>query len=156
MRASHPGVWRLLARGWRRRCPRCGNGRLFAGWYTLNDQCPTCGLIFKHADDNTWAFMYMSTAFLTGVVLVVMLVLTPPSVWMARALVLPAALLLIAGSLPYRKGVAIALEYIVSTRWADRQSHEPPGPPSPEEDSTDPGATMIHESYERTGRSTGA
>lgn len=28
-------------------CPRCGEGKLFAGWFTMNEQCEHCGLQYE-------------------------------------------------------------------------------------------------------------
>jgi uncharacterized protein (DUF983 family) len=33
-----------IVRAMRLRCPRCGRGRLFAGWFTMHDKCSECGL----------------------------------------------------------------------------------------------------------------
>ncbi len=35
---------RLLVRGATRRCPRCGERRVFDGYFALKDACPNCGL----------------------------------------------------------------------------------------------------------------
>jgi uncharacterized protein (DUF983 family) len=32
--------------GLRRRCPRCGEGPIFAGWFRVRHHCPKCGIIF--------------------------------------------------------------------------------------------------------------
>ncbi|MDQ1398995.1 MAG: hypothetical protein QOK20_927 [Acidimicrobiaceae bacterium] len=49
-----PGVaattMRMLARGARRRCPRCGAGHLFHRWFRMVDQCPSCGYTFARED----------------------------------------------------------------------------------------------------------
>jgi uncharacterized protein (DUF983 family) len=47
-------VWPALRKGWRRRCPNCGSGPLFAGYLTVRDACPVCREEFKHhrADDG--------------------------------------------------------------------------------------------------------
>ncbi len=108
---------RPLTRGLRRRCPRCGCGRLFAQWYTLHDRCPDCDLDFEETSGNTWAFMYLSTAFLTGLIVVAMLFVIRPSHWASRAVVLPLALVVILGSLPYRKGFAIGIEFLIERHW---------------------------------------
>lgn len=107
---------RLMVRGLRKRCPRCGEGRLFARWYTLHDRCASCRLAYDAADGDTWAFMYASTAFLTGVIIVAMLLTTPPQVWAARLLVFPIAMVVVVGSLPFRKGLAIAFEFLIERR----------------------------------------
>ena len=43
-----------LLRGWRRRCPGCGNGPLLRGYLTVRDECPVCGEALHHhrADDG--------------------------------------------------------------------------------------------------------
>ncbi|SFC70266.1 DUF983 domain-containing protein [Tropicimonas isoalkanivorans] len=43
-----------LRRGWRRRCPNCGNGPLFAGYLKVADHCPVCEepFHFQRADDG--------------------------------------------------------------------------------------------------------
>lgn len=38
-----------LFRGWRRKCPRCGNGHLFKGYLKLGANCPVCKLDYGHA-----------------------------------------------------------------------------------------------------------
>ncbi|HEX2040272.1 MAG TPA: DUF983 domain-containing protein [Acidimicrobiales bacterium] len=38
---------RELTRGLRKRCPRCGGGRLFERWLTMKERCPTCDYRFE-------------------------------------------------------------------------------------------------------------
>ncbi|MWD30039.1 DUF983 domain-containing protein [Aquicoccus sp. SCR17] len=38
-----------LFRGWRRRCPRCGQGPLFSGFLKLREDCPVCRLDYSQA-----------------------------------------------------------------------------------------------------------
>ena len=40
----------MLWRGLRRKCPRCGGGRLFRSWFRMLDTCPTCGLRFEREE----------------------------------------------------------------------------------------------------------
>jgi uncharacterized protein (DUF983 family) len=35
-----------MARGWSLRCPRCGAGMLFRGWFRMRKECDWCGLDF--------------------------------------------------------------------------------------------------------------
>jgi uncharacterized protein (DUF983 family) len=37
----------LLRRGLRRRCPVCGQNKLFRRWIVMLDDCPRCGLTFQ-------------------------------------------------------------------------------------------------------------
>ncbi|MEC3861886.1 DUF983 domain-containing protein [Mesobacterium sp. TK19101] len=45
-----PALWK----GWRRRCPKCGNGPLLNGYLKVRDTCPVCREEFHHhrADDG--------------------------------------------------------------------------------------------------------
>jgi uncharacterized protein (DUF983 family) len=40
------GFWRSVGRGLRLLCPKCGEGRLFTGWFAMAPSCPSCGLDF--------------------------------------------------------------------------------------------------------------
>lgn len=46
------GVGRMLWRGVRKRCPRCGSGGLFEGYFTMVPECPTCGHRFEQRADD--------------------------------------------------------------------------------------------------------
>jgi Uncharacterized protein conserved in bacteria len=50
---DRPGLATALCRGLIDRCPRCGQGRLFAGYIRQVDQCDVCGEAWGHvrADD---------------------------------------------------------------------------------------------------------
>lgn len=47
-------VKRALLNGWRRRCPKCGQGPLLRGYLKVRDDCPVCRQKFHHhrADDG--------------------------------------------------------------------------------------------------------
>ena len=61
--------------------------------------------------------MYLSTAFITGIFILSMLLILPKSLWVGRFAVAIAALFLFVISAPYRKGLAIAFDYLVELRW---------------------------------------
>jgi uncharacterized protein (DUF983 family) len=103
-----------MRRGACKRCPRCGTGRLFERWYTLADHCPACRLAYEARDGDTWAFMYITTAGITGVIMGVMLLVQPPAMWVGKLAVGLAAMVLVIGTLPYRKGIAIAFDFFLS------------------------------------------
>lgn len=113
---SAPSFFQALFRGFRRRCPRCGVGPLFAGWNRLHERCGVCGLAFERRSGDTWFFMYMSTAGLTGLLVVIMFVLRPRVIWIGQLLVGLVAVAVIGLSLPYRKGIAVALDYLLERR----------------------------------------
>jgi uncharacterized protein (DUF983 family) len=42
-----PSTGTMVWRGMRRRCPRCGGGKLFQGYFTMKPSCPRCGHCFE-------------------------------------------------------------------------------------------------------------
>src|SRR5436305_13601199 len=60
-------AWQALGALLRQRCPRCHKGRLFRGWFAMNDPCPVCGLIFQREEGYFLGAMYVS--YLLGAVL---------------------------------------------------------------------------------------
>lgn len=108
----------LFGRGLRKRCPRCGAGGLFTGWWTMVAECPGCGLHFER-DPGYWVgAMIVNTAVTIGLFLAVFvggMVLTWPSVpWtalligtMALNLVVPMAFY------PWSKTIFVAMDLAV-------------------------------------------
>lgn len=47
-------LWPALSRGWRRKCPNCGEGRLLHSYLKVHDTCNTCEQELHHhrADDG--------------------------------------------------------------------------------------------------------
>ena len=114
MSEPRPTFRTAVTRGLRGRCPRCGEGELFQGWNHLRETCSVCGLRYEPRTGDTWFFMYMTTAGMTGVLVVIMFLIRPKVLWIGQAVVMVAALVLMGLSLPLRKGVAVALDYLAS------------------------------------------
>jgi uncharacterized protein (DUF983 family) len=100
-------------RGLACKCPRCGEGRLFAGFLTLRPQCERCGLNFAFIDtgDGPAIFIIMiAGAIVVGSALIVEVKYQPPF-WLHAALWLP--LILATTLLPLRsmKALLIALQF---------------------------------------------
>jgi uncharacterized protein (DUF983 family) len=94
-------------------CPRCGQGRLFAGFLKLQPRCERCGLDFGFADsgDGPAVFiMFLAGAIVVGAALVTEILFQPPY-WVHAALWLPLILLVTLGPLRPMKGLMIALQY---------------------------------------------
>lgn len=44
----------------RQRCPRCREGLVFRGLWTMNDPCPVCGLVFEREPGYFLGALYVS------------------------------------------------------------------------------------------------
>lgn len=83
---DHVGAVRVLMRGLRRRCPRCGDGGLFDGPLSIRAECPTCGLRLEREEGGFLGAMtlnFVLTTLVWIVVLVVWLILDLPDVHVA-------------------------------------------------------------------------
>jgi uncharacterized protein (DUF983 family) len=101
------------AAGLRCRCPRCGKGRLFAGYLTLAPRCERCHLDFSFADagDGPAVFVILIAGFIVvGSALVVEAMWRPPY-WLHALLWLPLLLILTLGLLRPLKGLLVALQF---------------------------------------------
>jgi uncharacterized protein (DUF983 family) len=111
--------WTALRRGWRGRCPRCGEGQLFGGFLKMRAHCPTCGQDLEpfRADD---APAYFTILVVGHIVVPLVLALerfgNQPPLWFHAALWLPVSVLLALFLLPRIKGAVIA------TLWTHRIS----------------------------------
>ncbi|MFT4571379.1 MAG: hypothetical protein ACI8TX_002487 [Hyphomicrobiaceae bacterium] len=119
--------------GFRTRCPRCAQGRLFEGWLSLRTHCDHCALLFQEGSGDTWAVLYLSTAGVTGLIVVSMLLLGADFIARHRIGLAVVATILIVASLPYRKGLAVALEYLVN-RSLDEVDRAPANGSAPSSD----------------------
>ncbi len=95
------------------RCPRCGKGKMFAGFLGVRPSCEACGLDYAFADagDGPAVFVIMISGFIVvGAALAVEMLYAPP-VWVHIVLWVP--LVIVTAVLPLRlvKGVLIALQY---------------------------------------------
>jgi uncharacterized protein (DUF983 family) len=115
-----------VQRGWRKRCPHCGVGPLFAGRWRHLESCSHCGLIFERNPGDTWAFTVIGDRLpIAAIIAVVYLGLV------RRNLAIGLAVIAILGALvvwtaPNRWGVGIALHYISRVIWPDPADPIPP------------------------------
>ncbi len=71
---------RMLARGARRRCPRCGSGGLFPTWFRMTDRCPRCDLSFER-EEGYWTGAVMVNLAVTEVVFLAVFVALIVATW---------------------------------------------------------------------------
>lgn len=102
-----------LTTGWKGRCPRCGQGRLFKGFITPVERCANCGLDMRFSDsgDGPAVFIIMIVGFLiVGAALAVEFTLAPP-IWVHMVIWLPLTVIMAVGLLRPLKGLMIAQQY---------------------------------------------
>jgi uncharacterized protein (DUF983 family) len=100
-------------RGLRGRCPRCGEGKLFAGVLGLRESCDRCGLDYRFADpgDGPAVFMILIGGFIVVFAAMVVEVVYAPPYWVHAVLWIPLILLVTVGPLRPLKGLMIALQF---------------------------------------------
>lgn len=102
-----------ISAGLRGRCPRCGEGRLFAGFLTVGKRCGNCGLDYSYADagDGPAVFVILIIGFIIVGLALWMEVSVNPPLWVHFILWIPLTLILSLLSLRFIKGVLLTLQY---------------------------------------------
>ena len=113
-------LWKAVGRGVRRRCPNCGSGHLFSGWFTLRRDCPVCRLVYLRDAGDTWFFWIIMDRIpiAVGLILVIFFGLRVSS-WVGGVVFLSAMIIPLIATMPHREGVAIALNYISRLYFRD-------------------------------------
>jgi len=123
--------WQAMLRGFRCRCPRCGEGKLFRAYLKTNDTCSVCGLELHHhrADD-----------FPAYLVIVIVGHIIVPMILAVEQNFAPPYLVHLAVWLPLTLGMSLALLQpvkgaIVGLQWAFRMhGFDEVGPADPLEE----------------------
>lgn len=95
------------------RCPRCGEGRLFDGFISLDQSCSSCDLDYGFADsgDGPAVFIMLIVGFLVVGLAIYTEINYRPDYWVHAVLWLPSILILSAGFLRPLKGILICFQY---------------------------------------------
>ena len=129
----HRPVGPAMKNGFRMRCPRCGEGKLFDGYLTVNENCSACGEEFWHhrADD---APPYMVITIVGHIVVPLLLAVEMAwhwEEWQHMITWLPLTLVLCLILLPPIKGALIGYQWALHMHGFDPTDAEhDPVPPS--------------------------
>ena len=108
-----PTLSQSALRGIACRCPRCGKGKLYAGFLTLRPSCESCGLDYAFIDsgDGPAVFIIMIAGAIVVACALIVEVKYQPPFWLHAVLWLP--LILATTLLPLRsmKSLLIALQF---------------------------------------------
>ena len=117
-----PSDWTLirtaLRRGLRKRCPHCGEGRLYSGWSQL-ERCSSCGLVYSRNPGDVWAFIIFGDRLPIAAIIAVIYF----GVLRFHRVLGLAMLAVVAGvgiwTTQNRWGAGIALHYLSRIFWPD-------------------------------------
>jgi len=115
-----------MARGWRCRCPNCGQGRLFRAFLKVADRCEVCGqeLFHQRADDAPPYFVILITGHIVVPLALLVETTYSPPYWLHAILWTPLTIALVLGLLQPVKGA------IIGWQWANRMHGFDPDQPA--------------------------
>ena len=109
-----------------RRCPQCGQGKVFKGWLKMHDRCDVCGLQYLSNQGDLWVYLVAVDRALFILPLIVMIyfrLYNPNSVWYYLF-----CAALVAGffyTLPHRNGMSLGVDYLIRRKHGDLMDKEP-------------------------------
>jgi uncharacterized protein (DUF983 family) len=114
-------LWASLKRGFRGRCPRCGEGRLFRAFLKVDNHCSACGLDFTpHRADDLPAYLVIVIVGHLVVPLALMIETEySPPVWLQLSIYLPITLALSLLLLQPVKGAVVGLQWALRMHGFD-------------------------------------
>ena len=114
-------LWSSLRRGFRCRCPRCGEGKLFRAFLKVDNRCSVCGLDFtSHRADDLPAYLVIIIVghIVVPTALMIETDYSPP-VWLQLAIYLPLTVLLSLALLQPVKGAVVGLQWALRMHGFD-------------------------------------
>jgi uncharacterized protein (DUF983 family) len=114
-------VWTAIKRGFRGRCPRCGQGKLFRAFLKVDNNCSACGLDFTpHRADDLPAYLVIVIVghIVVPTALFIETDYSPP-VWLQLAIYLPLTLFLSLALLQPGKGAVVGIQWALRMHGFD-------------------------------------
>lgn len=113
-----------MLRGWRLRCPNCGEGPMLHGYLKVRDACPSCGEELHHhrADDGPAYMTILIVGHLMAPLIMWAFVTFRPDPVVLSSIFAIGCVALSLFLLPRMKGVLVAIQ------WAKRMHGFGPGP----------------------------
>jgi uncharacterized protein (DUF983 family) len=120
-------VWTAMKRGFRGRCPRCGEGKLFRAFLKVDNNCSVCALDFTpHRADDLPAYLVIVIVghLVVPTALMIETNYSPP-VALQLAIYLPLTLVLSLALLQPVKGAVVGIQWALRMHGFDEQNPEP-------------------------------
>ena len=122
----------MLGRALLRRCPRCGEKRVFETWFRLSERCPRCGLVMQRGDGaflGSLSLNYGVTGAAFIALLVTWLILDLPHLHFVPLLVSSFAVCIIVPLVfyPFAKTIWSAIDLMLHENDPDYDPYRPKG-----------------------------
>jgi uncharacterized protein (DUF983 family) len=120
-------VWQALTRGFRGRCPKCGEGKLFRAFLKVDDACSACGQDFTaHRADDLPAYLVIVIVghIVVPTALMIETNYSPP-VALQLAIYLPLTLVASLVLLQPVKGAVVGVQWALRMHGFDEENPEP-------------------------------
>ena len=117
-------VWQALKRGFRGRCPRCGEGKLFRAFLKVDNKCSVCDLDFTpHRADDLPAYLVIVIVghIVVPTALMIETNYSPP-VWMQLAAYLPFTFVASLALLQPVKGAVVGMQWALRMHGFDENA----------------------------------
>ena len=121
--AEKRNVWTAMKRGFRGRCPRCGEGKLFRAFLKVDNNCSACGLdLTPHRADDLPAYLVIVIVghIVVPTVLMIETNYSPP-VALQLAIYLPLTLILSLLLLQPVKGAVVGVQWALHMHGFDEE-----------------------------------
>jgi uncharacterized protein (DUF983 family) len=120
-------VWQAMKRGFRGRCPRCGEGKLFRAFLKTADSCSNCGQDFTpHRADDLPAYLVIVIVGHIVVPLALMIETNySPPVALQLAIYLPLTFVASLALLQPVKGAVVGMQWALRMHGFDENNPEP-------------------------------
>ncbi|MBR0825920.1 DUF983 domain-containing protein [Bradyrhizobium manausense] len=116
---------KAMWRGFRGKCPHCGEGHLFARFLKVADRCEACGEEFFHhrADDLPAYLVIVVVGHLVVPAILAIETAYAPAVWLQLAVWLPVTLIASIALLQPTKGAVVGLQWQVGMHGFEDSKH---------------------------------
>jgi len=109
-------ISQVLKRGFRGRCPQCGEGPLFVRFIKAHERCSSCGLVYQRNHGDTWLFIIITDRIPMLFGIAALYFGFQADNWAANVVFFGVLAAMIVGTIRQRVGLALALDFL-SRRW---------------------------------------
>jgi uncharacterized protein (DUF983 family) len=122
--AEKRDLWTAMKRGFRGRCPRCGEGKLFRAFLKVDNSCSACGLDYTpHRADDLPAYLVI---VIVGHIMIPLILWIEtdysPPVWLQLSIYLPLTLIASLALLQPVKGAVVGFHWALRMHGFDENA----------------------------------